>query len=200
MLCLCNYVELIIRDFYLYDGYSILHCVCPRDACKAPILLNYKRNKQQDFEFKNIFIIDCSKIKSMYGNEEIISEISGKFVEIYNQAYQAELSGLDLICGAGYRKAFEYLIKDYASKDRSDDAEKINNMSVSSIIEKYMNDPQLKEMAKRAIWLGNDETHVVRKWEEKDLKNLRELIDITVVSIKRSEKIKSYNQVMPNKK
>jgi hypothetical protein len=63
-----------------------------------------------------------------------------------------------------------------------------------------MNDPDLKKIAKRAICLGNDETHVVRKWKEKDLQHLKDLIDITVVCIKRSEKIKSYNQEMPNKK
>lgn len=72
-------------------------------------------------------------------------------------------------------------------------------MSVSSVIEKYMNDPDLKDIAKRAVWLGNDEAHVKRKWEEKDLQDLNKLIDITVVSIKRREKIKNYTQGMPNK-
>ncbi|MDR1245206.1 MAG: hypothetical protein LBJ98_04455 [Endomicrobium sp.] len=59
---------------------------------------------------------------------------------------------------------------------------------------------QTKEIAKKAAWLGNDETHVVRKWKEKDLQDLKELIEMTVISIKRREKIKSYNQDMPNKK
>jgi hypothetical protein len=55
-------------------------------------------------------------------------------------------------------------------------------------------------MAKRAIWLGNDETHIVRKWEKKDLQDLKSLICITVTSIKRIEQIKEYNESMPNKK
>jgi hypothetical protein len=37
-------------------------------------------------------------------------------------------------------------------------------MLVSSVIEEYIDDSDLKEIAKRAIWLGNDETHIVRKW------------------------------------
>jgi hypothetical protein len=189
----------------LHGNCLIIECVCPSDACKAPILLNYKLLSYGVIESKkahlrNIFILDGSKIKCMYGNEKTILEISEKFVEIYNQAQQAELSGLDLICGAGYRKAFEYLIKDYVSKDKPDDAEKIKDMSVSSVIEKYITCSDLKEMAKRAIWLGNDETHIVRKWEEKDLDDLKKLIDITVITIKRNEQIKSYNQDMPNKK
>ena len=35
-------------------------------------------------------------------------------------------------------------------------------------------------MAKRATWLGNDETHYFRKWEDKDLSDLKKLIEMTV--------------------
>lgn len=30
------------------------------------------------------------------------------------------------------------------------------------------------------MWLGNDETHYVRRWEEKDLSDLKRLISMTV--------------------
>lgn len=32
----------------------------------------------------------------------------------------------------------------------------------------------------RAVWLGNDETHYVRKWEEKDVNDLKLLVRLTV--------------------
>jgi hypothetical protein len=35
-------------------------------------------------------------------------------------------------------------------------------------------------MDKRAAWLGNDETHYVRKWEDKDLNDQKSLIEVTV--------------------
>ncbi len=38
----------------------------------------------------------------------------------------------------------------------------------------------LREIAKRAAWLGNDETHYVRKWEGKDLEDLKRLISLTI--------------------
>lgn len=38
----------------------------------------------------------------------------------------------------------------------------------------------MKEIAKRAAWLGNDETHYVRKWETKDVKDLKNLIEISI--------------------
>jgi hypothetical protein len=30
------------------------------------------------------------------------------------------------------------------------------------------------------VWLGNDETHYVRKWENKDINDLKRLIAMTV--------------------
>ena len=44
---------------------------------------------------------------------DIISELSPNFCEIYNQAYIAEQTNLMQICGTGYRKSLEFLIKDY---------------------------------------------------------------------------------------
>ena len=43
----------------------------------------------------------------------------------------------------------------------------------------YVDDSKLKGCAKRAAWLGNDETHYTRKWEEKDVKDLKTLIELT---------------------
>jgi hypothetical protein len=39
---------------------------------------------------------------------------------------------------------------------------------------------RIKDIAKRATWLGNDETHYFKKWEDKDLDDLKKLIEITV--------------------
>jgi hypothetical protein len=35
-------------------------------------------------------------------------------------------------------------------------------------------------VASRAAWLGNDETHYLRTWEDKDLTDLKKLIELTV--------------------
>jgi hypothetical protein len=44
----------------------------------------------------------------------------------------------------------------------------------------YIKSEQIKGIAKRAAWLGNDETHYVRKWEDKDLNDLKKLITLTL--------------------
>ncbi|MNF08429.1 hypothetical protein D3C80_2088550 [compost metagenome] len=48
------------------------------------------------------------------------------------------------------------------------------------MIEGFVTNENVKQCAKRAIWLGNDETHYVRKWVDKDIKDLKLLIQITV--------------------
>ena len=37
----------------------------------------------------------------------------------------------------------------------------------------------VKSCAQRATWLGNDETHYVRKWENKNINDLKLLIRLT---------------------
>lgn len=53
-----------------------------------------------------------STFKNVFPDE--ITKLSPAFVQIYHQAEQAENSGLSDICGLGYRKALEFLIKDFA--------------------------------------------------------------------------------------
>lgn len=48
------------------------------------------------------------------------------------------------------------------------------------MIDNFVANENVKQCAKRAIWLGNDETHYVRKWVDKDIKDLKLLIQITV--------------------
>ena len=51
----------------------------------------------------------------------------------------------------------------------------------------------IKAVAKRAVWLGNDETHYVRKWEEKDVQDLKGLIRLTILWI---EKVKETERLL----
>ena len=44
----------------------------------------------------------------------------------------------------------------------------------------YIAHPKVASLAERDVWLGNDETHYVRKWEGKDVQDLKLLIKLTV--------------------
>lgn len=47
----------------------------------------------------------------------------------------------------------------------------------------YTNERKIKNLAKASIWIGNDETHYVRKYEDKDIKDLKRFISATVAYI-----------------
>ena len=101
-----------------------------------------------------------------------------------------------MICGVGYRKALEYLIKDFTIGNNPDDIAKIQKMPLQQCVQKYIDHSDIRAMAERAIWLGNDETHYIRKWESKDIKDLKNLIDLTVYYLSVALKAKRYREEM----
>jgi hypothetical protein len=109
-----------------------------------------------------------------------VQSISPSFCKIYDEAHAAEEYGLFQICGGGYRKALEFLIKDYLISTRTDvDPDVIKKTMLGLGIDRYVNDPRVKEIAARATWLGNDEVHYERRWVDKDLSDLKTLIRLT---------------------
>jgi len=117
---------------------------------------------------------------------------------IYNEAFQAEQYRLTQICGPGYRKALEFLIKDYAIKKHPTKEQTILKEQLMPCITNYTID-NIKKVAKRAAWLGNDETHYIRKWENNDLQDLKKLVELTVHWIEMEELTKSLESDMPDR-
>jgi hypothetical protein len=118
-------------------------------------------------------------IKTEY--DQFISDTSPTFIEIYNQASAAESYNLHQIAGIGYRKALEFLIKDYLIKTNPpEDEEAIKKMLLGKCISEKIDSEQLKIAASRATWLGNDQTHYVQKFDDKDINDLKRLIRLTV--------------------
>ena len=74
---------------------------------------------------------------------------------------------------------FRFLVKDFAVQQHPNEADKIRGMQLSPCIHAYVSDVNFKECAKRATWLGNDETHYVRKWEDQDIDDLKLLVRLT---------------------
>lgn len=99
-------------------------------------------------------------------------------MKIFAQAQTAEDQGLDEIAGPGFRKALEFLIKDYAISlaPNDDAAAEIRKILLGAVISKYLGGDKLPIVSKRAAWLGNDETHYERRWVGKDLADLKKLI------------------------
>ena len=128
---------------------------------------------------------------------ELITNTSPDFVGIYNQALAAECARLDQLVGIGLRKALEFLIKDFAIQGNPSEKDSIRRMMLGPCIDKYVSDTNVKECAKRAAWLGNDETHYTRKWEDKDIEDLKILVRLTVNWIENVLLTQKYCNEMP---
>jgi hypothetical protein len=125
-----------------------------------------------------------------------IEQLSQDFIKIYTQAAAAEKQQLDEIAGVGYRKALEFLIKDYCITINPEKEEEIKSKLLGAVINEFVNDQNIKNCAQRAAWLGNDETHYVRKWVEKDINDLKTLIQLTIGWIRNEILTKKYLKEM----
>ncbi len=130
--------------------------------------------------------------------ETEIEDTSPTFVEIYNQSLIAESKSLNQLTGIGLRKALEFLIKDFLVYKKPEDEVNIKKTQLSRCINNYIDDSRLKKIAERATWLGNDETHYVRKWEDKDITDLKLLIKVAVNMIHNDLLTEKYLSEMKN--
>lgn len=159
--------------------------MCPRNQCGRIFLANYYGHPSGVFSLKNLE----PRQHEEPSLPDLLKENFPDFCEIYKQAIIADEMDLKEITGMGLRKSLEFLIKDFVIKKLKNDnagEEKINEVKKSFLgacIEKYISDSTIKRRAKRAVWLGNDETHFFKKWPEKDITDLKNLIEITISSI-----------------
>lgn len=163
-----------------------LFCECP--SCGKTFIAFYKTLSQNryngsvKYEASSLEYLApiFSKVKNF---NEKISLLSPTFVEIYNQALSAETYNLNQISGIGYRKALEFLIKDYCIYKHPDEKDEIVNMFLGNCINTFIDDSKIKNIAKVSVWLGNDETHYIRKFENKDVNDLKRFIDTVLYFI-----------------
>lgn len=108
-----------------------------------------------------------------------INKLSPVFVSLYNQAAIAEANDeITGLAGMGYRKALEYLIKDYLINLKHQDKDTIIKMDLGNCVNKL--DGAIKDIAKASIWIGNDETHYFRKNSEYDIEDLKTFINTLI--------------------
>ena len=126
-------------------------------------------------------------------------ETDSKFIKTYLQSLEAESNGYDEIAGMGFRKAIEYLVKDWSIQTNPTEKEKILGLWLSSIIKKYFTG-DLKEILERAYWLGNDHTHYNKLFEDYNIDHLKELIDLVMVELDRDYKKRNYIENIEKRK
>ncbi len=172
-----------------------VYLICPNQECLKSFIGYYdyydgyyKFNGQTNFG--NVMNKEFS---------DSIESVSKNFITIYNQSFYAEQHDLLEICGVGYRKSLEFLIKEYLILNKPNEKDNIEKKLLGKCIADYIDDARIKSVSKRAVWLGNDETHFIRKWEGQDLKDLKRLIELTVHWIEMESLTKSFEFEMPDK-
>jgi hypothetical protein len=131
--------------------------------------------------------------------DEQSQPIQSKFIKTYLQSLVAENSGLDELAGMGYRKSIEYLVKDWAIQSKPEDNEVIKGKWLSQIITDYFTG-DLKDILERATWLGNDQSHYNKLFEDYNLEDLKELIGLIMVELDRQHKMNHYIQNIQKRK
>ena len=112
-----------------------------------------------------------------------IDNISKEFKNIISQAAHAEGLGFNHISGIGYRKALEFLVKDYLINHKKLNEDKISKKSLGKCIDQDIEDDRLKRLATAATWIGNDETHYVRKHMDKNIADMKKFLDAMIYFI-----------------
>ena len=148
---------------------------CPGSDCGMLFLSRFEEDS--DGYYYN-GTIGGKILKKIFDNE--IKGLSPRFIEIYNQSLAAQHHKLSDIAGVGFRKALEFLLKDYAVRTHPEEKDTIVNMPLSQVIENYVSNNKIKDISKRALWIGNDETHYIRKWGGKTTEDIKHLIDISL--------------------
>lgn len=165
------------------EGHHLCQAVfrCTNQNCQETFISTYADTLKTE---NNVPIFDFVRSAPISPQEAVFSEtikkISTSFVDIYNQALSAESHNLNQLVGIGLRKAVEFLIKDFAVHQNPKNEKVIRASMLGKCIDEYIDDTNVKKCAKRAAWLGNDETHYTRKWENKDVKDLKLLVRLTV--------------------
>jgi len=190
------------------ENHKIIQTIfkCPRINCQELFIADYiefgiKYGGKDTYTFQSFEL--RSVAPSRYQDKkfpESICEISSMFCNVFNQSAHAESLRLTDIAGSGYRKALEFLVKDFLISEETEKADSIKEMALMNAIKNKIQDVNIKKCATRATWLGNDETHYLRKWNDHDISDLKRLITLTVNWIENSILTKEYENTMPDSK
>lgn len=181
--CSVAYASPPLNSYYIpfednnfeWDTYIASIYFCPH--CEHCFLVNYLVDaKTLIGVVENIY--PDSKQTTNFSEE--IQNLSPEFVDIYHQAEIAENSNLTKICGMGYRKALEFLIKDYAIHQNPELVDEIKTQPLAKCINKYIDIESIVTLAERSAWIGNDETHYVRKHNNLDFNDMKLFIAAAV--------------------
>lgn len=169
------YYALKNAETYEYNVFIINFC----PKCRRIFICQYDAEYNDILECLSppISVAPRSYNKIMFS--EPICKLSPCFVTTYAESIYAESLELMEICGPGYRKALEFLVKDYLCHLYPQDEDKIKSELLGNSINRIENS-RVKTLAQRCAWIGNDETHYVKKHDNRGLEDIKRFINATL--------------------
>ena len=158
----------IRNSFKRYRIFTLFFC----PSCEKCFQVTYVYNGEIGTSIENVTPV--SFIPNTF--DEYIQKVSPSYCKIYNQALEAEKHKLTELTGLGFRRALEFLIKDYLIYKNPDDREKIMRQSLSEAI-KTIGDDRLLVLSQKSAWLGNDHAHYISKHPDKTTEDLKKFIN-----------------------
>lgn len=147
--------------------------ICPQ--CNKPVYIDICSPDRSCGSFQEGTVIGCYPPIQIFDLPKGIGNLYPDFCTIYNQAAVSEARGLSEIYGMAYRRALEFLVKQYALKAFPDSAEAIKSETLMKTINRIDN-PRIQALAKASAWLGNDQTHLQVKHPEYTVNDIKAFI------------------------
>lgn len=140
-------------------------------------------NKSTTLKIKNLDTNDFVLYFTKIGEREVFS----RFHNLYSEAVEAMSNGMEEACGMLFRKSLEALVIDYIRygakiKGNVKDIRSLETQGLMKCVE-MIEDITLKELAKRAVWIGNDNVHTKKKWNHVDSDDLNRILGAIVLNI-----------------
>ena len=162
-----------------FNGHHLFTATCTCTACGKNFFFacEYDSGKHEYDP-----IIYPSIAFTPYTND-ILEEISPRFIDMYNQALQSEFYENMELAAIGYRSALEILVKDYAIKELKQNPKEVISKKLCAAIGTYLNQEELVKTADVVRILGNDYTHYERKYPQHDFALLKGYMNIFLQQI-----------------
>ena len=118
---------------------------CVRRDCSS-IFIGYYKKDMNLFPIRESFLFfgSAPSNPSPPFTPPEVAQISPQFVTIRGQAAAAESHALSEIAGVGYRRALEFLVKDFCINQKPAEEEGIKGAALGSVIERHVDDANVK--------------------------------------------------------
>lgn len=188
------YDSIASKHFKNLNNSVALFLKCPRNECNKFHIqeFTFKKDSEGSSLVSNIGpkVLYTYRVKLENNLPGLVNKTFPAFKEIYEQSLEGEAQGLDQIAGIGYRKAIEFLIKEYVIHKQPENEDNVKSKFLGKVIDENLSEfPKIQTLAKAAVWIGNDETHFVRVHKDKDIQDMKDFLTATALFISAELKV-----------